>query len=300
MGMNQTSGNKSTKNGTNTTNENIIQEEQNKKKMIEKIKKEMGNYLNTLVKDFEFTEDPMKELENSTYAYLEEELRKNERIIGYNRKKRFNIYLCNENNNIKYFAFRCNRQNENGFCSQTNIVFRHILSMYDLKNKSGEIFLNIPEHKNPCFICCNCCGFRDNYNIITEKGENIGRFEQSSSYHDGNSIYYIYDENGNQKYMTKFIITFRESDENEDDVPPVLIMKNKKVVGKIKLFNQDDCDGLIVKFPEDATVKEKFIFIFAGVIFAEKYYYGRDDGCMDYCCCCACCGIIQHCYHVCR
>ena len=105
--------------------------------------------------------------------------------------------------------------------------------MDDLKNKSGEIFLNIPEHKNPCcFICCNCCGFRDNYNIITEKGENIGRFEQSSSYHDGNSIYYIYDENGNQKYMTKFIITFRESDENEDDVPPVLIMKNKKVVGK--------------------------------------------------------------------
>ena len=46
--------------------------------MIEKIKKEMGNYLNTLVKDFEFTEDPMQELENSTYAYLEEELRKNE------------------------------------------------------------------------------------------------------------------------------------------------------------------------------------------------------------------------------
>ena len=88
MGMNQTSGNKSTKNGTNTTNENIIQEEQKKKKMIEKIKKEMGNYLNTLVKDFEFTEDPMKELENSTYAYLEEELRKNERIIGYNRKKK--------------------------------------------------------------------------------------------------------------------------------------------------------------------------------------------------------------------
>ena len=88
MGMNQTSGNKSTKNGTNTTNENIIQEEQNKKKMIEKIKKEMGNYLNTLVKDFEFTEDPMQKLENSTYAYLEEELRKNERIIGYNRKKK--------------------------------------------------------------------------------------------------------------------------------------------------------------------------------------------------------------------
>ena len=88
MGINQTSGNKSSKNATNMTNSNMLQVERNKKKMIEKIKKEMGNYLNTLVKDFEFTEDPMKELENSTYAYLEEELRKNERIIGYNRKKK--------------------------------------------------------------------------------------------------------------------------------------------------------------------------------------------------------------------
>ena len=56
MGMNQISGNKSSKNATNTTNSNMLQVEKNKKKSIEEKIKEIGNYLNTLVKDFEFIE----------------------------------------------------------------------------------------------------------------------------------------------------------------------------------------------------------------------------------------------------
>ena len=173
--------------------------------------------------------------------------------------------------------------------------------MEDLKNKSGEIFLNIPQHENPCcFCCCNCCGFRDKYNIITEKGEKIGRFEQGSGYFEGNSTYCVYDENLIQKYITKFIETYREPGETEDDFANVYIMKNKKVVGKIKLVDDDNFDGLLVGFPEDATPKEKFIFIFAGVIFTQKYFFGRDDGCLDYCCFCCSCSIFESCYHCCH
>ena len=80
MGMNQTSGNKSSKNATNMTNSNILEMKQNKMKSLEEKIKEIGIYLNALVKDFEFIEDPLKVLANLTYKFLEEELRHNERL----------------------------------------------------------------------------------------------------------------------------------------------------------------------------------------------------------------------------
>ena len=225
-----------------------------------------------------FTEDPMKELLNSSGAIIRQEVEMFEVITGCETQNRYQVFIQTPMG-LKY-AFQCNEKS--GCCSRCccsdgcrglEIDIRHITSPGPIVSEISNIYIRAVKPCGCGFLCC--C--RPHMDIILQKNRlKIGSVREPFTCCDKDAE--VYDKDGNLKYRMigdccqigfccgssaeKIVaIEFKivGSDGNY-----VGMMKKMGASGPSEYFSK--ADSYTISFPSGATPEEKMLLICAGLL----------------------------------
>ena len=225
--------------------------------------------------NFQYCEDPMKELVQCTGAIIRQEIEFFEVISGCETQNRYQVFLQSPMG-LKY-AFQCNEKS--GCCSRCccpnncrslEIIIKHLTSAMEDPDLAN-IYIKA---QKPCAIGCFCC-CRPYIDVVLHKDKKyLGKVSEPFTCCDRNAE--VYDEFNQLRYRIvgdccQTGLCCGSSAEKLTEIE-FNILEGRKNVGLMKkmvaslgqYFSKADTYKII--YPKTATPQEKLLLIIAGLL----------------------------------
>ena len=231
---------------------------------------------------FEFTNNPLSEIENCTGIIIKQELEFFEFVSGFERNISYNIFGQTPQG-YKYL-FKCI---ENTGClmrwlcpTDIRSSEMNILHISSTNNDDSKLFANtLKPYKCPCFCLCR----PEIFLTIKETNEKIGKIKEPFSCCD--PIYEIYDNKDNIKYLVNAkccqcgllfanSICGRKGEAIFNIVNPETKEEIGTIAKKTPVISNGEIDNENYKitFPENASTHDKLLIIALGLKINYQYF----------------------------
>jgi hypothetical protein len=225
--------------------------------------------------NFQYCDDPLKELAQCTGAIIRQEIEMFEVISGCETQNRYQVFIQSPTG-LKY-AFQCSEKSCccsrcccSNDCRSLTIIMRHMTSAVEDPDLA-KIYIGA---EKPCALGCLCC-CRPNIRVmLADDNKYIGRVSEPFTCCDRDAE--VYDKNDNLRYRItgdccQVGFCCGASAEKMVEIE-FKIQQNNQFVGMMKKMNASlgeyfsKADSYKISFPKNATPEEKLLLIIAGLL----------------------------------